>query len=136
MKLIVVEQDSLSVVGELSKAASSSSSGLHSVVPTFADGIGNFVSAIGQQVFQMTVNQLGCLLEQFNLAAICPVESLLDELLYPVGAMVSPKDAKFFLDSPSVGGLGVRLLDLFKASLLSLGLVTWGVTPKLACTSE
>ena len=78
---------------------------MHSAVKTFADGIGDFVSAVGQQVFQMTVNHLGYLFDWFKLAASCPAEPFLEELPGPVGVVVSPEDAKVFLDGPSLGRL-------------------------------
>jgi hypothetical protein len=53
----------------------------------------------------MTVNHLGYLFDWFELAACCPAEPLLEELPGPVGVVVSPEDAKVFLDGPSLGRL-------------------------------
>ncbi len=69
VKLAALEQDSRSLVGELSKTASSRFNGLHSAVEPFTEGIGDFVSAVGQEVFQMTVNHLGRLFEWLALTA-------------------------------------------------------------------
>ena len=105
VKLAAVEQDSRSVVGELSKTASSGFNGLHSAVEPFADGIGDFVSAVGEEVFQMTVNHLRYLLDWFQFAASCPAKPFLEELPCPVSVVVCPKDSEVFLDGPSLGGL-------------------------------
>ena len=53
----------------------------------------------------MTVNHLGYLFDWFELAASCPAEPFLEELSCPVSVMVSPEDAKVFLDGPILGRL-------------------------------
>jgi hypothetical protein len=74
----------------------------------------------------MPANKLAYLFDWFELAASCPAELFLEELSCSVGVMVSPKDAKVFLDSPSLGRLKVGLFYLFKAGLLPLAWLRGG----------
>jgi len=67
-----VEEDSGAEVGEASEAAGLGFEGLDAAVEAFAHGIGDAVSEVGEDVFQMPFQHLGDGDDRFQLTASGP----------------------------------------------------------------
>ena len=121
LEFSAVEEDAGAVVVEDAEAAGGRFERLDFAVEAFADGVGDRLPEVAQQVRQVTLEHLGFGDNRWQLAAYGPAIPIAEEGEGARGIDVLPKAAKVFLDGPGPAGFQSLILQGGQLALSLVG---------------
>ena len=105
-----MEEDSDAVVLECSESPGLGFDGLDAAVEAFAHGVGDVVSEVGEDVFEVSLKHFGDFDDRLQSATSRPAVPTTEELAGVAHVTIFPEPTKLFFDGP--GPRGFQLLVL------------------------
>src|SRR4030067_1889192 len=118
VEFAAVKEDPCAVVGEVSETPGVGLERLDFGVEAFADGIGDGVLEIGQDVFKVLLDHPGHFEDWLETTTTGPTKPFPKEFTGRAFLMVAPKAEKEVLDGPSARGVQSRKLKVRECRFL------------------